>query len=200
MRPCGWPWVLSSTPMTSDSFMMRSSSPSILTSVPDHLPNSIRSPALRSMGMSLPASSRAPGPTATTSPSCGFSLAVSGMMMPPFVFSSPSMRRMTMRSCSGRNFMGFPLGIGMNARAERVGTREGRVPIPSVGSARARKQGGSFTSRARPYQINEALGPKSTPPEEPNPLHTETMILCHISGQSVRVSSVSNLPPESDKR
>src|SRR2546426_11852388 len=32
------------TPMTSLSFMIRSSSPSILTSVPDHLPNSTRSP------------------------------------------------------------------------------------------------------------------------------------------------------------
>ena len=30
----------------------------------------------------------APGPTATTSPSIGFSLAVSGMMIPPAVFSS----------------------------------------------------------------------------------------------------------------
>ena len=43
-----------------------------------------------------------PGPTAMTSPSCGFSLAVSGMMMPPFVLSSPSMRRMTMRATPGR--------------------------------------------------------------------------------------------------
>ena len=70
--------------MMSHSFMMRSSSPSILTSVPDHLPNSTRSPALTSSGTSLPLSSRAPGPTAMISPSCGFSLAVSGMMMPPF--------------------------------------------------------------------------------------------------------------------
>ena len=46
-------WVLSSTPMTSDSFMMRSSSPSILTSVPDHLPNRMRSPALTSIGTEL---------------------------------------------------------------------------------------------------------------------------------------------------
>ena len=38
--------------------MMRSSSPSIFTSVPDHLPNNTRSPGLRSIGMSLPASSR----------------------------------------------------------------------------------------------------------------------------------------------
>jgi hypothetical protein len=35
------------------------------------------------------------GPTATTTPSDGFSFTVSGMMMPPFVFSSPSRRRMT---------------------------------------------------------------------------------------------------------
>ena len=52
----------SSTPMTSDSFIMRSSSPSIFTSEPDHLPNNTRSPGLRSMGMSLPASSGRQGP------------------------------------------------------------------------------------------------------------------------------------------
>ena len=39
--------------MMSDSFMIRSSWPSILTSVPDHLPNSTRSPTLRSIGMIL---------------------------------------------------------------------------------------------------------------------------------------------------
>src|ERR1700747_2561126 len=61
-------------PMTSDSFMINRSSPSILTSVPDHFPNSTRSPALRSSGTSLPLSSRAPGPTGVTSPSCGFLL------------------------------------------------------------------------------------------------------------------------------
>ena len=41
--------------MMSDSFMIRSSSPSSLTSVPDHLPNSTRSPALTSGVMILPA-------------------------------------------------------------------------------------------------------------------------------------------------
>src|SRR5215210_1298972 len=35
------------TPNTSDSFMISRSSPSTLTSVPDHLPNRMRSPALR---------------------------------------------------------------------------------------------------------------------------------------------------------
>ena len=43
------------TPMMSDSFMIRSSSPSILTSVPDHLPNRMRSPALTSSGIELAA-------------------------------------------------------------------------------------------------------------------------------------------------
>ena len=80
------------TPMMSLSFMIKSSSPSILTSVPDHLPNSTRLPTLMSIGMSLPASSRPPGPTAMTSPWEGFSLAVSGMMMPPLVFSSSATR------------------------------------------------------------------------------------------------------------
>jgi len=50
----------------------------ITTSVPDHLPNSTVSPTLTSMGMSLPVSSRPPGPTARTRPCCGFSFAVSG--------------------------------------------------------------------------------------------------------------------------
>ena len=53
-----------STPIMSLSFIMRYSTPSILTSVPDHLPNRMRSPTLTSIGMSLPLSSRPPGPTA----------------------------------------------------------------------------------------------------------------------------------------
>src|SRR5690606_37041646 len=56
-------------PRTSLSFMIRRSSPSSLTSVPDHLPNRILSPALTSMVIRSPFSSRAPVPTATTSPS-----------------------------------------------------------------------------------------------------------------------------------
>ena len=39
--------------MMSLSFMIRSSSPSSLTSVPDHLPNRMRSPALTSSGDQL---------------------------------------------------------------------------------------------------------------------------------------------------
>ncbi len=73
--------------------MFRRSSPSSFSSVPDHLPNSTVSPTFRSIGISLPASSRPPGPTATISPWLGFSLAVSGMMMPPADFSSASSTR-----------------------------------------------------------------------------------------------------------
>src|SRR5262249_15785427 len=99
------------TPMMSVSFMIRRSLPSSLTSVPLHLPKRMRSPALTSSGTSFPDSSRAPGPTASMTPSDGFSLAVSGMMMPPAVFSSLSTRRTTTRSCRGRNAMMSPLEI-----------------------------------------------------------------------------------------
>src|SRR5262249_21106969 len=63
------PPASTSTPIKSLSFMIMYSTPSSLTSVPDHLPNSTRSPTLTSIGMSLPLSSRPPGPTAMTSPS-----------------------------------------------------------------------------------------------------------------------------------
>jgi hypothetical protein len=45
------------------SFMMSSSSSPISTSVPDHFPKRTQSPALTSRGVSLPFSSRLPGPT-----------------------------------------------------------------------------------------------------------------------------------------
>src|SRR5271170_8477207 len=92
--------------MMSDSFMIRRSRPSILTSVPDHLPKRTLSPIFTSMGVSLPPSSRPPGPTAIISPSWGFSLAVSGMMIPPFVFSSPSRRRTTLNQLYIKNKTG----------------------------------------------------------------------------------------------
>ena len=39
--------------------------------------------------------------------------------MPPFVFSSPSMRRMTTRSCNGRNFMDFRSRLTLRCRPRR---------------------------------------------------------------------------------
>src|SRR3546814_18429284 len=70
--------VPSSTPMMSDAFMISRSSPSSLNSVPDHFPNSPRSPALTSRPWTFPASSRAPGPRGGPSPSVGFYLPVYG--------------------------------------------------------------------------------------------------------------------------
>src|SRR5438067_3106057 len=86
---------------------MRTSSPSILMSVPEYLPNRILSPTFTSRATLVPFSRTLPLPAASTSPSCGFSLAVSGMMMPPFAVSFSSRRRTTRRSCSGRTFMAF---------------------------------------------------------------------------------------------
>ena len=56
-------------PIMSDSFIMHNSSPSILTSVPDHLPKSTISPTLRSRGVIFPSSLLVPVPTATICPS-----------------------------------------------------------------------------------------------------------------------------------
>src|SRR5690606_4851489 len=105
---------------TSSSRMMMCSSPSSLISVPAYLLNRILSPFLTASSCTLPSSSTRPLPTAITFPSCGFSLAVSGMMIPPLVFSSSSMRLTRMRSCSGWTFMaslspGSPRGGGGTA-------------------------------------------------------------------------------------
>ena len=87
------------------SIMILYSLPSIFTSVPDHLPKRTISPTLTSILVSLPSSFFAPGPTATTSPSCGFSFAVSGIIIPPAVFSSLSKTLISTRSCKGLNFI-----------------------------------------------------------------------------------------------
>src|SRR5689334_14398033 len=60
------------------------------------------SPTAISIGMRCPSSNR-PGPTAMTSPSCGCSLAVSGMTMPDALVSSSSLGWTAMRSSSGFN-------------------------------------------------------------------------------------------------
>src|SRR5205807_1977980 len=90
---------------TSSSRRMRYSLSSILTSEPEYLPNRILSPAFTSSGIFLPSSPTFPVPAAITLPSCGFSLAVSGMMIPPRRTSCSSSRSTRMRSCSGRIFM-----------------------------------------------------------------------------------------------
>src|SRR5437879_1347391 len=92
-------------PRTSSSFIMRRSSPSILISVPEYLPNRMRSPSFSARGNTLPSSLILPLPIEMTSPSCGLSLAESGMMRPPRVVPASSMRRTRMRSWSGVNFV-----------------------------------------------------------------------------------------------
>src|SRR5664279_3748526 len=59
------------------------------------------SPTLTSSGTRLPLSSMRPGPIARTSPSWGFSLAVSGMTRPDAVVCSASLDLTTMRSSRG---------------------------------------------------------------------------------------------------
>src|SRR5262249_32317158 len=110
----------STTPRISSSRRMRCSTPLTVISLPAYLPNRIRSPALTASGRTLPSSSTLPVPTATISPSMGFSLAVSGMMMPPLVFSSSWTRRTRMRSCSGRMFMANPLLFFVSTHPIRV--------------------------------------------------------------------------------
>ena len=149
-RLATWPSMM---PMMSDSFMIRSSSPSSFTSVPDHLPNSTRSPAFTSSGTSWPCSLRAPGPTATTSPSIGFSFAVSGMMIPPAVFSSASSRRTTTRSCRGRNFIRIAPGkvsrfVGLRPAAHRrTVAGPGAASTPRRECQRSRRVGSGKSRR-----------------------------------------------------
>src|SRR5687768_10094880 len=59
------------------------------------------SPTFTSSGTRLPLSSMRPGPTEMTVPSCGFSLAVSGMTRPEAVVVSASLAWTTTRSSSG---------------------------------------------------------------------------------------------------
>src|ERR1035437_4425617 len=78
--------------------------PSILISVPPYLLTSTRSPFLTSNGIFFPSSLVLPVPRAMMMPSCGFSLAVSGMMMPPFLVSFSSTGSTRMRSPIGLMF------------------------------------------------------------------------------------------------
>src|SRR4029079_11778541 len=113
------------------------------------------SPTARSSGTRLPLSSMRPGPIARTSPSWGFSLAVSGITRPEAVVCSASLDLTTMRSSSGlmdTDTVGPPLrecrGLtGRNAGCDwcagrrrgvdlltaRVGTCTGRVLGQNLG-------------------------------------------------------------------
>src|SRR5262249_17877999 len=76
-------FYFSRTARASSSRRMMCSTPSSLTSEPEYLPMRILSPALTSSARTEPSSRSLPFPTAITSASSGFSLAVSGMNSPP---------------------------------------------------------------------------------------------------------------------
>src|ERR1700745_3146371 len=100
--PAGFLNYFPMTASTSRAESTRYSSPAYFTSVPPYLLYSTTSPTLTSTGTRLvPASSKRPGPTATTSPSWGFSFAVSGMTNPDAGVCSAASGRTTIRSSSG---------------------------------------------------------------------------------------------------
>src|SRR6185503_9581887 len=85
----------------------------------------MRSPDFTSRGTTVPSSSLFPVPTAITSPSCDFSFAVSGMMIPPLAVSCSSTRFIKTRSCKGLSdiksdllfLMAAPYCLGFRATA-----------------------------------------------------------------------------------
>src|SRR5215813_1053648 len=97
------------TPSKSDSRITSSSSPSMVISVPAYFPKSTLFPTATPTARRVPSSCSFPGPTARTLPSCGFSLAVSGMIIPPHCSSLGSRRFTNTLSCKGRNCMGHLL-------------------------------------------------------------------------------------------
>src|SRR5256885_764693 len=86
----------------------------MLISVPPYFEISTLSPFFTVKSTFFPLSSILPVPKATTFPSCGFSLAVSGMMIPPFFISCSSIGCTSTRSPSGLTLtaaIGFSLPL-----------------------------------------------------------------------------------------
>src|SRR6266478_10048502 len=79
-----------------------------LISLPPYLLTSTRSPFLTSRNIFFPSSPVVPAPTATTMLSIGFSFAVSGMMIPPFL---PFCSFSSMGSTRIRSPMGLTLSV-----------------------------------------------------------------------------------------
>src|SRR5438552_14788724 len=90
--------------------------PSRLISVPPYLLTRTRSPFLTSNGTFLPSSSVLPVPRATIIPSVGFSLAESGIMIPPFLVSFSSAGSTRTRSPRGFRFKAivFVMCVGVD--------------------------------------------------------------------------------------
>src|SRR5438477_392353 len=123
---------------TSFSDTIRYSMSSTLNSLPAYLAYSTLSPTLSSIGTLVPLSRSLPVPTASTMPSWGFSLAVSGITIPLLVRSSLSTGLSTTRSPSGFRFMcdSPQLNSVSTPRPQALSTRQGRLLILLLPSPR----------------------------------------------------------------
>src|SRR6266446_3389723 len=101
------------TARMSSEFRILYSLPSSLISVPPYLLTSTRSPFLTSKGTFLPLSSVLPVPSAMMMPSVGFSLALSGMIMPPFLTSFSSAGSTRTRSPRGLRLIAICFVFGL---------------------------------------------------------------------------------------
>src|SRR5689334_21938210 len=101
--------------------------PSSLSSVPPYLVTSTRSPFLTSNGTFFPLSSVLPVPRATTRLSIGFSLAVSGIMIPPFLTSFSSTGSTRIRSPRGLTFSAIVwfVSVGFDVNQNPAALTEG---------------------------------------------------------------------------
>src|SRR5471030_286354 len=125
------------------------------------------SPTFTPSGCRRPSSRRLPLPTATTSPSIGFSWAVSGMMMPDLVLVSAAIGFNRSRSCSGLNFMVLFLRLGTGAayrkRPRGVSTRLGlgtaAVELGGGGRVECDRQMGHFLVVAAVANVAMAVQP-----------------------------------------
>src|SRR5437016_8309656 len=173
---------------TSSSRMIRYSLSSSLTSEPEYFPNRILSPAFTSSGIFLPSSVTLPLPTAITLASCGFSLAVSGMMIPPFLTSFSSSRSTRSRSCNGRIFIRSSSCGGLHLpRFTFLGVR----PDLSLGDDRDDRPGERDVHRreeppaSRDAQRPEDPAPHDTPDQAEHQIPDQPVpsILHHDLGQ-----------------
>src|SRR3954466_3831360 len=125
------------------------------------------SPTFTPSGCRRPSSRRLPLPTATTSPSIGFSWAVSGMMMPDLVLVSAPIGFNRRRSCSGLNFMVLFLRLGTGAAyrkrprgvSTRLGLGKAAVELGGGGGIERDRQMGHFLIVAAAADVAVAVQP-----------------------------------------
>src|SRR6476659_2252445 len=142
------------------------------------------SPTLTSSGTrSVPLSLKRPGPTARTSPSCGFSLAVSGMTRPDAVVCSASRDWTTMRSSSGLMATDTVVTFPSGQSKDDYGLWALRGWPPSRGSTSLEEGAGTFGSRVptgRNLGLRLALG----------------QVECQFSGPSRHDGTGPRAPPD----